>query len=228
MNPGLSATSINVCGILGGTFDPVHLGHVALADAALCALPLREVLWLPSGDPGHRASPVASTEQRLAMLRLATSGDPRFRIDAAELESNQPTYTVNSLARLRAQLGTRQPLVLLLGADSFLSLPTWLRWRELFELAHIAVADRPGHRADRPQMPEELAEEVERRSASGERLAASAAGGIARFDMPPLDISASAVRAALAAGQDAAHLLPGAVLAYIETHRLYRKESHKP
>ncbi len=228
MNPGRSISKLNVCGILGGTFDPVHLGHVALADAALRQLPLSEVLWLPSGSPGHRALPAADASHRLAMLGLATSGNPRFRIDATELAADMPTYTVHTLIRLRAQLGNAQPLLLLLGADSFLSLPTWLRWRELFDLAHIAVADRPGHRADFSQMPPELAQQFERRSVPGERLVASAAGGIARFDMPPLDISASAVRAALAAGQDAAHLLPGAVLAYIETHHLYRKEIHKP
>ena len=134
---------MNVCGILGGTFDPVHLGHIALAEAALAGLPLAEVLWLPSGSPGHRASPLAAAHDRLAMLRLAIGRNPRYRIDASELDRSEPTYTVHTLARLRAELGRAQPLALLLGSDSFLSLPTWLRWRELFDLAHIAVAGRP-------------------------------------------------------------------------------------
>ena len=224
----MSASSPNACGILGGTFDPVHLGHVALAAAALAALPLAEVLWLPSGSPGHRAPPVASARDRLAMLRLATAGNPRYRIDESELERSEPTYTVHTLTRMRAQLGNAQPLVLLLGSDSFLSLPGWLRWRELFDFAHIAVATRPGHiPADGGPSPE-LSAEIARRSARPEQLAASAAGRIARFAMPPMDISASAVRAGLAAGQDLRDLLPAAVLAYIQSQHLYRKETRKP
>ena len=208
-------------GILGGTFDPTHLGHVALAEAALAQLPLGEVLWLPSGNPGHRAPPVASARDRLAMLRLATAGNPRYRIDASELDRDEPTYTVHTLTRLRAEFGAAQPLVLLLGSDSFLSLPSWLRWRELFGLAHIAVASRPGYLPTDGGPVPELADEIVRRSARPEQLAASAAGRIARFPMPPLDISASAVRAGLASGQDMRNLLPPAVLAYIQSQHLY-------
>ena len=217
----LNAVNRNVIGILGGTFDPVHLGHVALAEAALAQLPLAEVLWMPSGSPGHRASPVASAHDRLAMLRLATEGHPCFRIDAAELESSEPTYTVHTLTRLRAQLGKAQPLVLLLGADSFLSLPTWLRWRELFDLAHIAHVSRPGHLASDGGPAPELSAEIARRAARPEQLAASAAGRIATFNMPPMAVSSSAIRASLAAGEDARDLLPAAVLAYIRSQRLY-------
>jgi nicotinate-nucleotide adenylyltransferase len=217
----LNASSLNVRGILGGTFDPVHLGHVALAKAALSRLPLTEVLWLPSGSPGHRAPPAAGARDRLAMLRLATAGQPRYRIDDSELDRSDPTYTVHTLTRLRAQLGKKQSLVLLLGSDSFLSLPTWLRWRELFDLAHIAVVGRPGHPLGGSGTAPELAAEIGRRAAPPEQLAASAAGNIASFDMPSVDISSSAVRAALAAGQDASHLLPEAVLAYIQSQHLY-------
>lgn len=211
-------------GILGGTFDPVHLGHLALAEAALKELPLAEVLWLPSGSPGHRAPPVAGAPERLAMLRLATEGRARYRIDAGELEHAEPTYTVHTLTRMRAQLGKAQPLVLLLGSDSFLSLPSWLRWRELFDLAHFAVATRPGYLPSDGGPVPDLAEEVARRAARPEQLAASAAGRVAYFPMPPTDISASAVRDGLAAGRDMGDLLPAAVLAYIRTQRLYAKE----
>lgn len=222
----MTASGLNsskLIGILGGTFDPVHLGHVALAQSALEGLPLGEVLWLPSGSPGHRGSPVAAARDRLAMLRLVTAGDARYRIDESELQRGEPTYTVHTLTRLRAQLGRAQPLVLLLGSDSFLSLPTWLRWRELFELAHIAVAGRPGRIPGDGAPAPELSAEIARRSARPEQLGASAAGRIARFDMPPTDISASAVRAGLAAGRDVGDLLPGAVLAYIRSQQLYLK-----
>lgn len=218
---------MNLCGILGGTFDPVHLGHIALAEAALAALPLAEVLWLPSGSPGHRAAPVASARDRLEMLRLAIGGNPRYRIDAAELDRSEPTYTVHTLMRLRSQLGRAQPLALLLGSDSFLSLPTWLRWRELFDLAHIAVGGRPGYLPGENMPAPELAAEIARRTLPGAQLAASAAGAIAFFDMPPTDISASAVRAGLACGRDMRDLLPAAVLAYIEAQRLYPQETRR-
>ena len=224
---GSNANGLNVIGILGGTFDPVHSGHVALAEAALSRLPLSEVLWLPSGSPGHRAPPAACARDRLAMLRLATAGRAHFRIDAAELESGEPTYTVHALTRLRAQLGKAQPLVLLLGSDSFLSLPTWMRWRELFDLAHVAHASRPGHLASDGGPAPELSAEIVRRSARGEQLAGSAAGRIAIFNMPPVDISASDIRALLAAGQDTRHLLPAAVLAYIQSQHLYLKGTRK-
>jgi len=224
---GSRAAGLNLIGILGGTFDPVHLGHVALAEAALAGLPLSEVLWLPSGSPGHRTPPQASARERLSMLTLAAAGNPRYRIDASELARSEPTYTVHSLARMRAQLGNAQPLVLLLGSDSFLSLPTWLRWRELFGLAHIAHVSRPGHLAGDGGPVPELSAEIARRAARPEQLAASAAGRITAFDMAPMDISSSAVRAALAAGQDASHLLPAAVLAYIRSQHLYIKEIRK-
>ena len=217
----MNASRPTACGILGGTFDPVHLGHVALAEAALSQLPLDEVLWLPSGSPGHRGAPVAGTRHRLAMLELVTAGRAQFRIDASELASGEPTYTVHTLARLRAQLGGEQPLVLLLGSDSFLSLPTWLRWRELFALTHFAVASRPGHFLGSSGTAPELAAEIGARSAQPEQLARSAAGRIASFDMPPMDISASAVRAGFASGQDMRHLLPASVLAYIQSQHLY-------
>ena len=215
-------------GILGGTFDPVHRGHVALAQAALARLPLSEVLWLPSGSPGHRDSPAANARDRLAMLRLAIKGDARHRIDESELDRGEPTYTVHTLERMRAQMGNAQPLVLLLGSDSFLSLPTWLRWRELFDLAHFAVATRPGYVPTDGGPSPELSEEIARRSARPEQLTARAAGRIVRFDMPPMDVSASTVRARLAAGGDVRNLLPTAVLAYIEAQRLYTEETRKP
>jgi nicotinate-nucleotide adenylyltransferase len=179
-------------------------------------------MWLPSGSPGHRAPPVASMRDRLAMLRLATEGNARFRVDASELDRSEPTYTVHTLTRLRAQFGNAQPLALLLGSDSFLSLPTWLCWRELFDLAHIAVASRPGHLPGDGGPAPELSAEIARRSARPEQLGASAAGRVARFDMPPADISASAIRLSLAAGQDTRHLLPAAVLVYIQSQQLYQ------
>jgi nicotinate-nucleotide adenylyltransferase len=217
-------------GILGGTFDPIHLGHVGLAQAALEELQLDAVLWMPSGQPGHRVTPIASATDRLAMLELAIAGKPRFRIDATELKAAVPTYTIHTLTRLRVELGAKQPLALVLGADSFLSLPTWLRWEELFDLAHIAVANRPGHLPGQSETPAALAAQMARRSDARDALATSPAGKIASFDMPQLDISASGIRATIARGEAPRDLLSAPVLAYIEAHGLYkylvRKETH--
>jgi nicotinate-nucleotide adenylyltransferase len=216
---------LSLIGILGGTFDPIHLGHVALANAAIKELHLDEVLWMPSGLPGHRGAPVASANERLAMLRIATAGNPLFRIDAAELQGSEQTYTVNTLTRLRKQLGDKQPLVLLLGTDSFLTLPSWKNWEELFDLAHIAIANRPGYLPGQSDTPPELAAQMAQRADRRDQLANSAAGKIVSFEMPQLDISASNIRAAIAENKSPGNLLAPDVLAYIESTQLYRKEA---
>ncbi len=210
-------------GLLGGTFDPVHFAHLRLALEALEQLPLGSIRWIPSGQPGHRGAPAAGVEHRLAMLRLAIQGEPRFALDPADAQSAAPTFTVNTLARLRAELGAAVPLVLIIGADQLLALDTWREWTRLFELAHIAVAERPRFELRPGALAGELAAEHARRSAAAPALAAAAAGAITTFAMTPLDISASAIRAAVAAGRSPRYLLPDAVLDYIASHRLYTR-----
>lgn len=212
-------------GLLGGTFDPVHFAHLRLAVEAAERLALASVRWIPSGQPGHRGAPVAGVEHRLAMLRLAIAGEPRFALDEADARSPVPTFTVNTLARLRAELGAGVPLVLIIGADQLLTLDTWREWRRLFELAHIGVAARPRIEIRPGALAAELAAEYARRSiapAAFAELTRAPAGGIATFRMTPLDISASAIRADIAAGRPPRYLLPDAVLDYIGSHRLYR------
>jgi len=206
-------------GLLGGTFDPVHKAHLALAHAAMDELGLSGVRWIPSGRPGHRAAPGTSAEHRLAMLKLALSGEPRFVLDAADALSPAVTYTVNTLARLRAELGAQLPLVFIIGADQLVALDTWRDWRRLFEDAHFAVAERPGHPLERSRMSAELAAELATREAAG--VEGRVAGSLLHFNLPPHPISSSAIRAALAAGQSPADALPGAVLDYIQSHHLY-------
>lgn len=210
-------------GLFGGTFDPVHGGHLRLAQEALEHLHLGCVLWVPAGQPPHRAAPRVTARHRLDMVRLATAGNPAFVVDAAEVESEQPSYTVLTLERLRRERGTELPLVLLVGADAFAGLPTWHRWREIFELAHVAVSHRPGFPVDRDSLPAELAGEFDRRrlpDAAG--LAVAPAGGIATFAMTQLAISATQIRQLLANGRSPRYLLPDAVLDYIDLHHLYR------
>lgn len=190
-------------GILGGTFDPVHNAHLRIARLALDSLGLARLLWIPTGAPRYRAAPVAAAEDRLAMLGLALAGEPRYAIDARELRPEASGYTVDTLAALRAELGPEAEMVLLMGSDQYDKLAGWHRWRDLFGLARIAVFARPGW------APEASAE-------------VRAAGPVLRVDMPPLDISATEIRARVARGEDVSGMLPPPVLDYISTHRLYR------
>jgi nicotinate-nucleotide adenylyltransferase len=209
-------------GILGGTFDPIHYAHLRLAQEAVDALSLARVRFIPAGQPTHRAAPQAAGMHRLAMVQAALAGLPQFECDAAEVSSSAPSFTVPTLERLRGELGLTRPLVLIMGADAFLGLASWHRWRELFALAHIALATRPGHVLAEHALPAELAAELAGRQCLPAALAQRPAGGIARFEMTALDISATAVREQIRTGRSPRFLVPEPVLDYIEAHSLYR------
>jgi nicotinate-nucleotide adenylyltransferase len=215
----------SVIGVLGGTFDPVHFGHLRLGVEAIDALGLGAVRVIPAGIPPHRAKPAAPAAARLQMVRLATAAESRFTVDAAETESPGVSYTVDTLARLRNALGPRQGLCLLLGADAFGALATWSRWERLFELAHVAVASRAGQSFDPDSLPPALGAEFSARyRESAACLALAPAGCVVQFAMTALDISASRIRRLLARGGSARYLLPNAVLDYIASNHLYCKE----
>jgi nicotinate-nucleotide adenylyltransferase len=177
-------------GILGGTFDPVHNAHLAMARAALEHLKLERILWLPTGAPKYRAPAMTPARHRVAMLRIALAGEPRYALDERELDPAHSGYTVDTLKSLGGHP------VLILGADQCAKLETWHRWREVLELATLAVCARPGW--------------------------VSPDGRATPVPMAPLDISASDIRARLARGEDVSALLPARVLGYIRQHGLYR------
>lgn len=215
-------------GILGGTFDPVHRAHLHLARAALRQLQLAGVLWIPAGQPWHRQAPRTSAAHRLAMVRLAVADEPAFAVDDSEALADAPGYTVPTLERWRRLHGEQRPLVLLMGADAFLGLPTWHRWQDIFRLAHVAVAARPGAPLAAAAMAAELADEFRRRRRSRHTVLASApAGCIVGFEIEPVeppDLSATAVRELLRhTPEQAADLLPAGVLDYIRSHHLYTR-----
>ena len=211
-------------GVLGGTFDPIHYGHLRLAEEIAGTLKLDQVRFVPSGTPPHRAAPGVPGEHRLAMVELAAAGNPRFHVDGREVRRAGPAYTFDTLAELRAEAGGTRPLALLVGADAFLEFATWHRWHEIFGLAHIVVAHRPGYPVERwdERMPQPLAREYSSRLVQ-QPLAVhlSPAGGIAVVPFTALDISATAVRDRLRAGASPRYLLPDVVLDYIQLHRLY-------
>ncbi|HUW50355.1 MAG TPA: nicotinate-nucleotide adenylyltransferase [Sulfuricella sp.] len=212
-------------GILGGTFDPIHFGHLRLAQELAGRLGLREVRFVPAGLPPHRTQPFAPAQQRLEMVRLGIAGNPLFALDEREIFKPTPSYTVETLLDLRRETGAAQPLCLFMGTDAFLGLTSWHRWRELFELAHIVVAQRPGFsglgRAAAAMSPE-LRDMLNRRLVNEpEALDDASAGAIFVQTITALDISATQIREELMAGQSPRYLLPDAVLDYIQTNGLY-------
>lgn len=207
-------------GIFGGTFDPVHYGHLRLAEELADALNLAEVRFIPAGQPPHRTVPRTPADHRLEMARLAIAGNPRFKLDEREVRQARASYTVDTLTALREELGPQQPLWLLMGADAFLGLPTWKEWTHLFELAHIAVAHRPGYRlAQSDTLNDELRQELLRRQVSG--APNTPAGCVLLKPITQLDIAATAIRACLQCGRSARYLIPDSVLDYIQKNHLY-------
>jgi nicotinate-nucleotide adenylyltransferase len=209
-------------GILGGTFDPIHHGHLHLAQELAQSLMLREVRFIPLGAPPHRNRPHASATHRLHMVRLAIRKNPLFALDEREIFRRGPCYTVDTLAGLRAEVGAPQPLCLLMGSDVFASLDRWKRWQELFGLAHIVVGQRPAPNAQ--HLPRALQKELKRRWVKkSEWLHTEPAGCIYLQPIIQLDISASRIREDLNARRLPRYLLPQEVLNYINKKRLYVK-----
>jgi nicotinate-nucleotide adenylyltransferase len=180
---------------LGGTFDPVHNAHLAMARAALDELQLGRLIFMPTGAPRYREPAVASGEQRVAMLRLATEDEPRYEIDTRELAPGASGYTFDTLRELRLELGAETPLWLLMGADQYSKLDSWHRPQDVRKLARIAVFARPGWKLADP--------------------------GVKAIAFEPMDISASEVRARVARGGDISALVPPAVASYVTRHGLY-------
>jgi nicotinate-nucleotide adenylyltransferase len=211
--------------LLGGTFDPVHYGHLRFADDARIALALPEVRLIPAGDPPHRAGPAASARDRLAMLHVAVAEFPGLTVDDRELRRPGKSYTVLTLEELHAEFPGR-PLLLLLGADAFRGLPSWHRWEALFDLAHLVVVERPGVRLADGLPPALRKQWDQRRTDDPKVLFSQPAGAIFVQPIAPQAISATAIRDRLAGSDrtdaELRSLLPPAVLAYIEHNHLYR------
>lgn len=209
-------------GILGGTFDPVHNGHLRAAVEVLESCRLSGMRLVPAGQPPHRRPPVAPADLRLRMLRAAVEGDTRLSVDDRELRRRGPSYMVETLTSLRAEIGQR-PLCLVLGADAFLGLPTWHRWQELFGLAHLIVIDRPGWQLT---VAGELARQLaNRRDEDVAALARAPAGAIRVQAITRLEISSSAIRALVAAGGDPRFLVPDAVRELFMKSGCYQKQA---
>jgi nicotinate-nucleotide adenylyltransferase len=223
-------TSISPLGLLGGTFDPIHHGHLRLAQEAMEQCGLAAVRFIPTGVPPHRAAPRTSAAQRLEMTRLALQNNPAFILDEREIHCAEPCYTVDTLTALRAEVGAEQPLCLLMGADAFLHLHTWRDWKKLFTLAHIVAVQRAGTHPLGNRMEHAgvaLNEEYRARLApSPQALHEAPAGSILVLDMPALEISATDIRRRAAGGKSIRYLLPDAVADFIYSNHLYAHAEH--
>lgn len=206
-------------GLLGGTFDPVHCGHLRLALEMRELLELPAIVLMPARVPPHRPPPGVAANLRLRMLAAAIENVPELAIDERELRRDGPSYTVDTLLSLRAEAPER-PLCLLLGMDAFAGLATWYRWREIIELAHIGVARRPG--ATDPAGGQVAALVRERGTDDPAVLRSAPAGSVLIRDIPALDISASRIRELIAAGRSVRYLVPDGTLEIIMKEGLYR------
>lgn len=204
----------------GGTFDPVHCGHLAIAEAARDRL--QAPVWLmPAADPPHRPPTGADGHHRAAMLAMAVAGRPGLNVDLREIERGVPSRTIDTLAELRATCGDAQPVACVLGADAFRGLPTWKGWPALIDEAHWVVAARGALALDRDLPPPLAAIAAGRWTDDADVLRRSRGGRLLRLAQPLHPASASRIRAAIAGGGDWRTLVPDAVAAYIDHHRLY-------
>ena len=204
-------------GIFGGTFDPIHYGHLRSALEVNEIFGLSKLLLIPSAQPPHRTQPAASAIQRLQMLELAVSNHPELSIDVRELAHNASSYMVDTLASLRQDY-PEQTLLLFIGSDAFKQLMNWHQWQLLFDFAHIVVMTRPGNALD--ALPTFFKEHCCQQITE---LASTRAGKLYFQPVTALDISATAIRYMIAQQQNPGFLLPDTVLAYIRQHQLYQR-----
>ncbi|MGH8283127.1 MAG: nicotinate-nucleotide adenylyltransferase [Gammaproteobacteria bacterium] len=209
-------------GIFGGSFDPIHYGHLRPVLEILNTHSLDEIRFIPSGQPPHRGVPAASAALRLEMVTAAIRGEPRFVVDEREIRRNSPSYTVDTLAQLRHEF-SRDALVLIVGMDAFLGFPGWHEWRKIFDFAHVIVAHRPGWVL---QSGGELAEVIrQRRAKSVQEIVTMPAGRILLQPVTQLEISSTQVRAVIAAGGDPRYLVPDTVRELIVNSHCYAKHT---
>lgn len=209
-------------GIFGGTFDPIHYGHLRTAFELLNSLRLAEMRFIPCGIPPHREKPVADAATRLAMVKAATEGQPGFNVDDREMRRDGPSYSVDTLLSLRSEYPHRS-LCLIIGMDAFLGLPSWRHWRELMQLANVVVAHRPGWKTPASGPLAELM--MDSGTANLNDLHEYRAGRIYIHAVTQLEISSTALRDIVQGGRDPRYLMPEAVRNLIQETGCYQNHS---
>jgi nicotinate-nucleotide adenylyltransferase len=208
-------------GILGGTFDPVHKGHLHLATTLLEQLKLAEIFFVPLNNPPHRPAPLASSEQRLEMLKLTVKNHPHLQIDDCELQRGGVSYTIDTLKCIRKKID-ETPLCLIMGMENFRTLNIWHQWQSLLDYAHIVIANRP--RNDDEIKDDEIKNFMDSFiTTTVEDLHDQPAGCIIKLDIPMLDISSTQIRNNILSNLESESLLPEKVLDFIQAHHLYKQ-----
>ncbi len=208
---------------MGGSFDPVHVGHVELGKYFCNLFKTNELRLLPAGNPWQKPLLKATPEQRVDMLRLAFEPlDLSVTVDTQEISRPGATYTIDTLKAIREEIGPETPLVFIMGADQLLRLDTWHNWRQLFQLAHIAVSARPGLSNSLTLIPKAIADEFSKRFAEPERIKSSPYGLTYLAREVQINVSATEIRTALQNDQSPVTLVPEPVLKYIKENNLYK------
>lgn len=212
-------------GLFGGTFNPIHFGHLRLALELSQALNIERVKFIPGGRPPHRNDPLAAAAHRVAMVQLAIADNKRFECDTREVERSTLSYSVETLKEMRQEFGDEFCFCFFLGSDAFLGLSTWHEWKKLFELTHIIIGQRPGfHDIAAAQLPPALATEFSQRLQPNlDFIKTRQAGCIYVVDTTLLNISATRIRTAVQANTSPRYLLPDPLLEYIARHNLYKE-----
>lgn len=209
-------------GILGGTFNPIHYGHLRMAQELADALSFDEVRFIPSANPPHKAMPEVSAKQRAEMVRIAIADNPLFKLDTRELARIGTSYSIDTLISLREELGASVALCLIMGSDAFVHLNTWARWQELLNYCHIILVQRPNS-ANQHKLASELATLLaENYTENIADLSQKTTGYIHMQAITPQDISSTSIRACLKTKQSTRYLMTDKVLDYIKLNELYQ------
>lgn len=213
---------MRLVGLLGGTFNPIHFGHLRMAQELTDALNLAEVRFIPAANPPHKAKPAVSARHRAAMVQMAIADNPLFKLDTRELTRKGSSYTIDTLISLRQELGQNVALCLIMGSDAFLGLNTWHRWQSLLDYCHIVIVQRPHAELKQAKLSNELTLLLhEFLTEKLDDLVNKSAGCIYMQKITPQDISATQIRALLKAGKMPHKLTPAKVIEYIAAHHLY-------
>ena len=220
----MSNSGAPLVGIFGGTFDPIHYGHLRVAEEIVETVGLQKMYFVPAGMPRLRHSPVASSQHRVEIVRLAIQKNPDFVLDGREIYRDGVSYSIDTVREFKQEFGEEIRLCLVLGADAFIKLPEWNNWKELFNLCHFIVSTRPGYTLTliKELLSKELREECSQRWVSNtESLKKDTSGLIFIASTTMLDISATSIRAHIAVGRNVRHLVPSVTVNYISKNKLY-------
>lgn len=217
------SASISAIGILGGTFNPIHFGHLRIAQELTDALNLDAVRFIPAANPPHKNTPAVTAQHRSAMVQLGIADNPAFVFDDRELQRTGASYTLDTLLSLRSELGTASSIILFMGSDAFTKFDTWHHWQEIINLCHIALVQRPQLRGHDQKLSKTLETFLHKHyTEDADDMHNQPSGFVTMRQVTALDISSTAIRYALQHGDSVRYLMPDNVIDYIAQHQLYR------